>query len=359
MTDPTARLLRTTRRRLFVVTLGLIALLVIGIGAATAFVGLRALDADVDRALAASVDAAVAALDGELPQAQEETESDETVPASADTFLLYLDPNGAMVANPSRVALTGLPDASAAAAAAASGRDLRTVDAGGVEVRLLTVPVVDVDGRSAGRLRPGRLRPDAPRRQSNSLVAAIALVAVVGLLGGGGRHADRHRRCADPDPAIVRRPAPVRGRCLARAADADRPHPGQRRGARARGSRRRRRPSPRDRHRRRVGPPVTPRRRSAPARRVRLDRPGPGAPAGRPGGHRDRYGRARPRRSRPSAGWPCGRSSPDAGGVTLVSGDRDRLIQLLLILLDNAFDHSPGAGDRHGRCPVVRPDASS
>ena len=33
--------------------------------------------------------------------------------------------------------------------------------------------------------------------------------------------------------------------------------------------------------------------------------------------------------------------SPEAGDVTLVSGDRDRLTQLLLILLDNAFAHSP------------------
>ena len=36
------------------------------------------------------------------------------------------------------------------------------------------------------------------------------------------------------------------------------------------------------------------------------------------------------------------RSAPE--GLTLVSGDRDRLTQLLLILLDNAFDHSPKGG---------------
>jgi len=32
------------------------------------------------------------------------------------------------------------------------------------------------------------------------------------------------------------------------------------------------------------------------------------------------------------------------GAPAIVNGDRDRLIQLLLILLDNAFDHSPPGG---------------
>ena len=183
MTDPTARLLRTTRRRLIVVTLGLIALLVVGIGAATAFVGLRVLDADVDRALAASVDAATVALHGELPQAQGETDSDDTVPASADTFLLYLDPSGNLLSNPSRVALKGLPDAAAATAAAVSGRDLRTVEPAGVDVRLLTVPLVATPGGPPVGFVQGGFVLTLHDAQSNSLIAAIALVAVIGLLG--------------------------------------------------------------------------------------------------------------------------------------------------------------------------------
>ncbi|MGZ8501556.1 MAG: hypothetical protein ACXWW6_01760, partial [Candidatus Limnocylindrales bacterium] len=183
MTDPTARLLRKTRRRLIVVTLGLIALLVVGIGAATAFVALRALDADVDRALTASVDSAVAALGGELPHASEETDGDETVPASSDTFLLYLDAAGTMLADPSRVALAGLPDTSAAAAASVSGRDLRTVDAAGVEVRLLTVPVASSEGDSPAGFVQGGFVLTLHEAQSSSLVAAIALVGGIGLLG--------------------------------------------------------------------------------------------------------------------------------------------------------------------------------
>ena len=340
MTDPTARLLRSTRRRLIVVTLGLIALLVIGIGAATAFVGLRALDADVDRALAASVDAAVAGLGGELPQAQEEADADETLPASSDTVVLYLDPAGKVVANPSRLALPGLPDTSALSAASASGRDLRTVDVGGVEVRLLTVPVRSEDGSPIGFVQGGFILKlhDA---QSNSLVVAIALVGAVGLIGAAVVTLVVTGDALGPDPPVVRRPAPLRRRRLARAADPGRPDPGQRRGARARGAGDRRRPTARRRHRGRVRPPGSPRRRPAPARVVRCDRPGPRPPAGRPG--RDRRGHRAPgggpgRRARREP-----RDGPVGGRCAraVVSGDRDRLTQLLLILLDNAFDHSP------------------
>ena len=106
MSDPTTRLLRSTRRRLFIVTLGSIALLVVGIGTATAVVGLRALDADVDRALSASVTSAVAALGGEMPQPSGESDTDETVPASADTFHRAAPPalraNGSSGTPPSR-----------------------------------------------------------------------------------------------------------------------------------------------------------------------------------------------------------------------------------------------------------------
>ena len=94
MTEPTAQLLGATRRRLFVTTLALVATLIVVIGAATAFVGLRALDLDVDRALASTVDAAVTRLDGELPSGEASGESDDASPAVADTLLLYLDATG-------------------------------------------------------------------------------------------------------------------------------------------------------------------------------------------------------------------------------------------------------------------------
>lgn len=183
MIDPTTRLLRATRRRLFIVTLGLIALLVIGIGATTAFIGLRSLDAEVDRALAASVGSAVTALGGEMPQSSSESDADESVPASADTFLLYLGPNGQLVTNPSRVALAGLPDVDAAAASATSGEDLRTVDAGGVEVRLLTMPVESSSGGPPAGFVQGGFVMTLHDAQWKSLVTTIVVVGAVGLLG--------------------------------------------------------------------------------------------------------------------------------------------------------------------------------
>ncbi len=90
-------------------SLALVALLVIGIGVTTALVALRALDADVDRALRSTAEAAVARLSGELPAAQESGDSEEVVPGSSDTFVLTLDANGHVLADPSRVRLPGLP----------------------------------------------------------------------------------------------------------------------------------------------------------------------------------------------------------------------------------------------------------
>ena len=152
MTNPTARLLGATRLRLVGVTFGLLAVLVVGIGAATAVAGLRALDAAVDRALESTVNSAAATLDGELPH--EASEGDESAPASSDTFVLYLDAGGAVAANPSRVGLIGLPNQAAVSAVAGGApRDLRTAQAGGVSIRLLTLPVAGEGGASSGSSR--------------------------------------------------------------------------------------------------------------------------------------------------------------------------------------------------------------
>jgi signal transduction histidine kinase len=183
MSRPTDRLLRATRLRLFVVTLGLVALLVVGIGVTTAIAGLRALDADVDRALDGAVSAAIGRLDGELPKPLDPQETIEVTPAASDTFLLYLDPSGSVVADPSRVALKGLPDQAAVVAARSAGRDLRTVEAGGVSVRLLTVPIPALGaGGVVGYVQAGYVQT-LHDRQSASLVAATSLVGLVGLFG--------------------------------------------------------------------------------------------------------------------------------------------------------------------------------
>ena len=184
MTDPTARLLRRTRVRLSIVTLGLVALLVVGIGAATALITLRALDDDVDRALAVSVDAAALALHDGLPAGSEGPDTEDSTLAASDTFLLVLDPKGALVANASRVALVGLPDQAAVRGATADGRDLRTIQAGATEVRLLTVRATSTEGSGevVGYVQGGFVLT-LHDEQSQSIVAAILLVGSIGLLG--------------------------------------------------------------------------------------------------------------------------------------------------------------------------------
>ena len=183
MSDPTTRLITLTRRRLAGVTFGLVALLVVGIGAATAIAGLRALDDDVNRSLDATVSGAVSHLGNELPH--DVSESDETAPASADTFVLYLDPKGVVTANPSHIGLTGLPDRAALAAMSeGSGRDLRTVAAGGVSIRLLTRPAFRNDGTMIGFVEGGFVLT-LHDRQAASLVLTIIAVGLAGLVAAG------------------------------------------------------------------------------------------------------------------------------------------------------------------------------
>jgi len=181
----TERLLRRTRRRLFATTIALLALLVVGVGTATAFVGLRALDGDVDRALHAAVDDRARQSGGELPGSgspgpADPGEATERPPGASDTFILVLDPKGNVVQNGSGVPLQGLPDADAVASAAAKGEDIRTIETGGVSVRLLTEPLVH-DGTRNGYLQGG-LVLTLHDRQSRTLILAITAVGAAGLV---------------------------------------------------------------------------------------------------------------------------------------------------------------------------------
>jgi signal transduction histidine kinase len=345
VTDPTIRLLSVTRRRLIVVTLALIALLVIGIGAAIAVVGLRALDADVDRALAGSVDGAVAALGGELPQAQEQNDADDTPPAKSDTFLLYLDPSGQVIWNPGRKSLAGLPDSSAVAAAGATGRDLRTVHPGGVDVRLLTVLIRSSDGGSSGVGAPlgyvqGGFVLTLHDEQSSSLVAAIVLVAGIGLVGAAiitllvtgdalvpiRRSFDAQRRfVADAShelrtpTALIRANAEVLER-EGLVGDDGRPLVGDI-------------VAESDRLARLVGDLLQ--LASSDATGLVLERLPLDLAAVAADTVRQVEALAAER------GVAIHNEAAETPGPSIVSGDRDRLVQLILILVDNAFDHTP------------------
>jgi signal transduction histidine kinase len=177
---PAGRLLASTRRRLAVTTLLLIGALVLAIGAATAFIATRALDQDVDRVLEQAAIAESQRLAGELPTAGGD-EGDERPPEASDTFFLILDPGGSLVSNPSSVLRQGLPDLAAVAAARATGRDIRTVEDGAVPIRLLTLPIGDA-ANPVGWLEAGFVLT-LHERQSGTLILAVTLVGMVGLAG--------------------------------------------------------------------------------------------------------------------------------------------------------------------------------
>ncbi len=175
----TDRLLRRTRRRLFVTTLALLTLLVVGVGAATVVVATSALDADLDRALETAVRAQVTALGDQLPGGEEQQEGGEHSPAVADTVLLVLDVNGMVMLNRTGQTLPGLPD-TGALAVGAEGRDIRTIDTGGIEVRVLTMPIAG-DGGPVGFVQGG-FDMTLHDRQSQSLVLAVLVVGALGLV---------------------------------------------------------------------------------------------------------------------------------------------------------------------------------
>jgi two-component system, OmpR family, sensor histidine kinase CiaH len=176
----TDRLLRRTRARLFAMTLALLTLLVVGVGTATAVMGMSALDADVDRALAASVQAQAQALGHELPSSEEDAgEASEHNPSVADTVLYVLDPRGKVLLNRTGEVLPGMPSVDALSGAS-SGADIRTTSVNGVEVRVYTVPLTQ-DGSIVAFVQGG-FDMTLHEAQSHSLVLAIVAVSILSLL---------------------------------------------------------------------------------------------------------------------------------------------------------------------------------
>ncbi len=179
-TTSTERLLRRTRLRLFATTLALLTLLVIGVGVATVVVATSSLDADLDQALEVAVRAQVAALDGDLPGSEERQEVGEHSPAVADTVMLVLDAEGRVLLNRTGQTLPGLPDA-AALGDAGDGLDVRTIETDGVEVRVLTMPVTH-DGAQTGFVQGG-FDLTLHDQQARSLMLAVLIVGALGLIG--------------------------------------------------------------------------------------------------------------------------------------------------------------------------------
>jgi signal transduction histidine kinase len=199
--DAGARLLRRTRWQIALVTLALVAALLVAVGVATALAALDMLDSSIDRALETTGRAAVQALAGEVPSAGGDEGGDsgelDHAPAAADTYVLVLDAQGNVVSNPSRVAITrGADDRSAVERARGSGRDLRTVSSHGVRVRLLTLPVlgaVATEDAAAATAAPAGKAPTGFVQagfvltlhddQARSLVLTILAVSLFALAG--------------------------------------------------------------------------------------------------------------------------------------------------------------------------------
>lgn len=204
--DPIEQLVRRTRRRLAVLTLALIAALLLIVGGVTAIVAIRLMEDTIDRSLDGAASAAIATLgeepgetesgpsgddeseDGSGPVASPEAtgaETEEREPGPSDTFFLVLDASGGVVTKPSGMGLAGLPDASAVAAAAASaeGRDQRDGTYAGRHVRLLTLCIPADEGNgTAGYLQAGYVLT-VHDQQETELVWTIIEAGVLGLLG--------------------------------------------------------------------------------------------------------------------------------------------------------------------------------
>ena len=108
--------------------------------------------------------------------------TDERPPESSDTFFLIIDTAGHATANPQHVQVTGLPDADAIAGALAGNEDWRTVSADGIRIRLLTEPMRALDGSISGALQTGFVLT-AHEEQQALIVRTIILASLIGLLG--------------------------------------------------------------------------------------------------------------------------------------------------------------------------------
>ncbi len=176
--DRMDQLVAQTQRRLAAFTLLLVSALLLGVGVATALVATKLMDANVDRALAAAAAAATTA--------GNEVDEAEHSPGPADTFVLFLNTQGRVIANPSGIRLTGLPDLAALQQAMASGRDQRDAMYGGVHVRVLTLPgpgTAGEDGQGGPTWVQAGFELTLHEQQEAQLLWTIGVLSLVGLAG--------------------------------------------------------------------------------------------------------------------------------------------------------------------------------
>ena len=178
--DPIDRLVASTRRRLALFTLALVTGLLLAVGLTTALVATRLMHETIQSALEDAI--ATAARDTSEP-------SERRVSTGADTFVLLLDGTGDPLSGTGTIPLAGLPDKDAVGTVARSGsRDVRDVTAGGEHVRLLTVPVsiAATDEQPAVEgFAQAVYRLTLHERQENLLLWTIGIASALGILGAG------------------------------------------------------------------------------------------------------------------------------------------------------------------------------
>lgn len=181
--DPLERLLWRTRWRLALFTLALVSALLIGVGIVTALVATRLMHETIDQTLEQAMAVALTAADRD-----DEEAGGSTAPTGWETQVLLLDGTGDVLPGQALPALAGLPDLDAVGVAALTGFDEREVTLEGQHLRVMTRPVTipaHEDRPAVEGFAQAAYRMGLHERQESILLWTIAIVVAVGILGAG------------------------------------------------------------------------------------------------------------------------------------------------------------------------------
>jgi signal transduction histidine kinase len=156
----------------------------------------------VDRRLSHEVDDAISGVSAQARTAVEQAEAtepsagsgiglgadevrgvlaNEALGRSADVFVLLVNPDGSLAANPADVATSGLPDRASIDHARSSGQDWRSASIDGHDVRIHSVPIYNRSGALDGFIQTGKSLE--PRDRSlRTLALVMAGGGLIGLL---------------------------------------------------------------------------------------------------------------------------------------------------------------------------------
>lgn len=181
--DPSEALLHRTRRRLAIVTLAMVTTLVVAIGVTTAVAASALMRQGIDRTLDHAVE------DTLNLHEPFDSEGASSGLGEADTFVLLVTADGRIVASSTDTVLAGLPDR-AAIDRAAAGDDRRDGTYGKTPIRLLTTSIEELDLEDDDADVPnGPLFVQAgfnltlQTRLEQQLLVAIAVVGLLGMVG--------------------------------------------------------------------------------------------------------------------------------------------------------------------------------